>query len=89
MITNLSHAQIDALDRALDTYKGNMILSRIENLLQERRFTVNPTKADREALAKLLNTFHDGLLKFLRDAKNVAPDWDLFPIARTWFTQRN
>lgn len=57
--------------------KGNMILAGMEALLASG----SPVKTH-------LNAAHDVLLDYLRNQKNEAPDWDLYPLSRTYFTQR-
>lgn len=37
---------------------------------------------------KMIKVHHDNLLRQLRDLKADAPNWDAFPLARTYFTQR-
>lgn len=36
--------------------------------------------------AKIITSLHDELLSVLKSTRGT-PDWDLFPLARTYFTQ--
>lgn len=58
--------------------KGNMILMGMEKLL-----------ASGVKTGKFLKDANDLLVDYLRNQKNEAPEWDLYPLGRTYFTQRS
>ena len=55
----------------------NLILMGLEKLL-----------ASGHATKLQLKGANDALLDYLRNQKNETPDWDLYPLSRTWFSQR-